>query len=79
MVSTKNVVDGPAEPEKFPSGSDAVPEAKEIPSVPFPVQDVNVTVRVLAPEPLTATAQLAVPVVFFVMFAADRVTLDAPE
>ena len=48
-----------------------------MPSVPSPVIPESVTVRVF-PVPETATAALAVPVVFRVMFPAASVIVSAP-
>src|SRR5258708_1506275 len=52
VLSTMNVVLGPAAGARFPAVSDAVPAAMEIPSVPSPVIELSVIVRV-RPLPVT--------------------------
>ena len=61
---TVNVALGPAAAALFPTASVAVLDAILMPSVPVPVKLLNVTVRVLVPEPLMATLADALPVVF---------------
>ena len=72
VLSTVNVTEGPAAGAAFPAVSVAVPAAMEMPSVPSPVIDEIVTVRVL-PAPVTARVPLAVLVLFSVMFPGTRV------
>ena len=79
VLSTLNVLEGPALEAVLPARSEAVPEAKEIPIVPSPVQELRETVRVEVPVPLTATVQSAVPVLLSVRSAAIVVTEPAPE
>src|SRR5436190_1762464 len=71
VLSTVNVVLGPAAGALFPAVSVAVPAAMEMPSVPSPVMLESVTVRVL-PVPVTPTVAL-VPLAFNVTFPADNV------
>ena len=78
VLSTLNVVDGPALAEVFPAASEAVADASEIPIVPSPVQDDKETVRVEVPVPETATEQSAVPVLLRVTSPTAAVTLVAP-
>ena len=78
VLSSINVVEGPALREVFPAASDEVPEAIEIPMVPSPEQDDNVTVRVEVPVPLTAAEQVAVPDVLTVISPLASVTAEAP-
>ena len=79
VLSTLNVVEGPAPAALFPAASEAVAEASVIPTVPSPVQELNVTVRVEVPVPLTATEQSAVPVLFKVISLEATLTAVAPE
>ena len=72
VLSTANVVLGPAAGAVLPAVSDAVPAAMEMPSVPSPVMLDKVTVRVV-PLPLTPTEALAVPVLFRVILLALNV------
>ena len=72
VLSTVNVVPGPAAGALLPAVSVAVPAAIEIPMVPSPARLERVTVRPL-PEPVTPTDAVSVPVVFNVMFLAARV------
>ena len=72
VLSTVNVVLGPAAGAVFPAVSVAVPAAMEIPRVPSPVMLESVTVRVV-PEPLTPIVALAVPVLFKVMLPGASV------
>jgi hypothetical protein len=69
---------GPPEVAKFPALSMAVPAAIDIPNVPSPVMADIVTIRVVFPVPVTATVQLAVPVLINVTLASDRVSESAP-
>ena len=78
VLSSINVVEGPAPAAKFEAASVAVPEAIVIPTVPSPVQEDSVTVRVLVPAPETAAEQLAVPVLLTVISAFAKVTAVAP-
>ena len=78
VLSSVNVVDGPALNDKLPEASLAVPAAIEIPTVPSPEQDDRVTVRVVVPVPLTAAEQVAVPVVLMVISLLASVTDEAP-
>jgi hypothetical protein len=69
---TVKIAEGPAAPAVLPALSDAVPEGRLIPIVPFPLIDPIVIVRD-DPEPDTTTdPELAVPVVFTATWAADR-------
>ena len=72
VLSTRNVALGPAAGARLPTVSEAVPALSESPKVPSPVIDEIVTIRVL-PEPETATAPLAVPVLLSVMLALESV------
>ena len=72
VLSTMKVVLGPAAAARFPAMSLAVPAASEMPSVPSPVIEPIVTVRVL-PAPLMLTVPLAVPVLLSVTSAVDSV------
>ena len=72
VLSTINVVLGPAAAALLPAVSVAVPAATEMPIVPSPVILLIVTVRVL-PLPEIATVPLAVPVLFNVIFPAASV------
>jgi len=78
VLSTLNVLLGPAAGAVLPAVSDAVLAAIEIPSVPSPVILEIVTVRVVLPVPVTATVPLAVPVLFSVTLPATSVTVSAP-
>jgi hypothetical protein len=78
ILSTTNVVLGPAEPAKLPAASLAVPAAMEIPTVPFPLIPLMVTVLVAVPAPVTLMVPVAVPVVFKLTLALAKVTADAP-
>ena len=78
VLSTVNVVLGPAAGTGAPARSVAVPAIIEIPSVPSPVIPEMVTVRAVAPEVETATVPLAVPVVLSVMSAVARVIALMP-
>jgi len=78
VLSTVNVVDGPAAAALLPALSLAVDAAIDMPIVPSPVIDDTVTVRVEVPDPLTAAVPLAVPVLFNVTLPAASVTLSAP-
>lgn len=72
VLSTVNVVLGPAAGARLPAVSEAVPEAMEIPRVPSPVILESVTVRVV-PVPVTPTVALAVPLLLSVMLPATSV------
>ena len=73
VVSTWNVLLGPAAGALLPAVSEAVPGAIEIPRVPSPEIPLNVTVRVV-PVPASAlTVALAVLVLFNVMSLAESV------
>ena len=73
MLSTVNVVLGPAAGARFPARSEAVPAAIEIPSEPSPVMLLIVIVRV-RPVPLTPLiVPPAVPVLFRLMLATAKV------
>ncbi len=64
VLSTVNVVDGPAAVAMLPARSVAVPAAMKMPNVPLPVMPLRVTVRV-RPVPVTFTVVAsAVPVLF---------------
>ncbi len=76
---TVNVVLGPAAAARFPTVSDAVPEAIEMPRVPSPLMLEMVTVRVVRPEPDTATVPVAVPVVLSATLPFASVTASATE
>ena len=78
VLSTVNVLLGPAAGARLPAVSDAVPDASEIPSVPSPVMLEMVTVRVVVPVPETATDPFAVPVLFRVTLPDASVTVLAP-
>ena len=78
MLSTLNVVLGPAAPAELPATSVAVPEAIKTPKVPFPLMLEMVTVRVDVPDPVTDTVPLAVPVLFRVTLPASNVTALTP-
>ena len=67
VLSSTNVLEGPALNEALLEASVAVPEAIEIPIVPSPEQLESVTVRVEVPAPVTAAEQVAVPEVLTVM------------
>lgn len=69
-VKTALVVKG----DKFPARSVPVPAASVNPTVPSPVHAVKVTVRLMAPDPETATVQLAVPVLLSVMSVVASAT-----
>ena len=77
-LSTVNVVLGPAAAALIPSFPVAVAAARLMPSVPSPVIELIVTVRVVVPVPDTATLPVAVPVVFNVTLPAANVTASAP-
>src|SRR5204863_3375212 len=66
LLSTVNVVLGPAAGAVLPSVSVAVPAAMEVPGGPLPVMLESVTVRDV-PVPVTAIDAVAVPVVFSVI------------
>src|SRR5437762_3360744 len=72
LLSTVNVVLGPAAGAVLPSVSVAVPAAMEIPREPLPVMLESVTVRDV-PVPVTAIDAVAVPVVFSVISATPSV------
>lgn len=55
----------------------AAPAARVIPTVPSPVQLDNVIVRVASPLPLTATEQVAPPVVLSVTPPLAKATVEA--
>ena len=78
VLSSVNVLDGPAAAAVFPAASEAEAEATEIPTAPSPVHDERVTVRVVVPAPLTAAEQVAVPEALTVMSALASVTAVAP-
>ena len=59
VLSTINVVLGPAAGAVFPDESDAVPAAMLIPSVPSPVIPLIVIVLVVVPVPDTATVPVS--------------------
>ena len=61
VLSSVNVVEGPAAAAVFPAKSLAEAAATEIPIVPSPEHDDKVTVRVEVPAPVTAAEQSAVP------------------
>jgi hypothetical protein len=73
VLSTLNVVLGPAAGAVLPAVSLAVPAAIEIPRVPSPEMLLIVTVRVVPLPGATAKAPLAVPVLFSVMFPTANV------
>ena len=72
VLSTVNVVLGPAAGARLPAVSEAVPAAMEIPMVPSPVMAERVTVRVV-PVPDTPTVAFVVPVWFRVILPGDSV------
>jgi hypothetical protein len=75
VLSTLNVVLGPAAPAVLPAVSEAVPDAIEMPNVPSPVMLESVTVRVV-PEPVTLTdPALADPVELTVILPVASVLL----
>ena len=78
VLSSVNVLEGPAAAAVFPAESEAVAAAREIPTAPSPEQDDRVTVRVAEPAPLTAAEQAAVPDALTVMSALAKVTAEAP-
>ena len=78
VLSSTNVVEGPALNDELPEASVAVPEAIEIPIVPSPEHDDKVTVRVEVPAPLTAAEHVAVPEVLTVISPLASVTAEAP-
>ncbi len=78
LLPTTNVVLGPAVPAKFAAKSDAVPEAMLIPSVPFPVMLVIVTVREAVPVPETPIVPEAPPVELSETSPFANVTALAP-
>ena len=75
---TENVALGPAAAALLPTASLAVLAAMLIPNVPVPVKLLNVIVRTLVPEPLTATLAEAFPIVFKVIFPFTSEILLAP-
>jgi hypothetical protein len=77
-VPTVKLVLAPGAGALFPAASVAVPAAILIPRDPVPVMEEMVMVRVLVPEPLTATVPLAVPVLLRVISLLVRVTESAP-
>ena len=77
-LSTMNAADGPAAGARLLAASDAVPAAMLMATVPSPVQEERVTVRLVLPEPLTTLfAQVAVPVVTKLTLAFVKVTAFA--
>ena len=72
VVSTWNVLLGPAAGEVLPAVSEAVPGAIEIPREPSPEIPLSVTVRVF-PLPETPIVAIAFPVLFRVMSLGDKV------
>ena len=72
ILSTVNVVLGPAAGAVLPAVSAAVAAASEMPSVPLPVMLVSVTVRVV-PLPDTPIEAVAPPLAFNVMSLAESV------
>ena len=72
LWSTVKEVAGPAAEARLPARSDAVPEAKEIANVPFPLMPEIVTVRAL-PLPDTLAVPAAVPDVIKVTSPAANV------
>ena len=78
VLSTVNVIDGPAATDVLPALSEAVAAEIEIPSVPSPVMEDIVTVLVAVPEPVTLTVPLAVPVLLRVTSPFAKVTVSAP-
>ena len=78
VLSSVNVLEGPAAAAVFPAESAAEAAAIEIPTAPSPEQDDNVTVRVAVPAPLTAAEQAAVPEALTVISALAKVTEEAP-
>jgi hypothetical protein len=80
MLSTVNVVLGPAAGALLPAVSVALPVPMETPRVPLPVMLESVTVRVVVPVPDTAIVAEALPVgLFSVMSDVESVTAVAPE
>ncbi len=67
-LSTVNVVLGPADGDKFPTLSDEVPLAIEMPKLPLPVILEIVTVLLVVPDPEIDMVPFAVPVLFNVTF-----------
>ena len=79
VLSTLNVVLGPAEEAVFPASSEAVLAASEMERVPSPVMLPRVTVRVALPEPETVLLPAeALSVLVTVMLSLARTTLFAP-
>src|SRR5437773_2454723 len=79
VLSTVNVALGPAAAAWLLALSVAVPAVIEMPSVPLPVMLDSVTVRVVRPEPLTATVPVAPPLALSVTSVSASVTASAPE
>ena len=77
VLSTLNVADVPPASAGLLTASAAVPAGTVIPKVPSPVIPLSVTVRVAAPEPVTATVASAVPVLFRTISLGVNVTLSA--
>ena len=79
VVSTLNVVLGPAAVAELPALSEAVPDAMEIPRVPSPEIPVIVTVALLVLPFVTTTLDaLAVPVLLSVILPFSKLTVSAP-
>ncbi len=73
-LSTTIAALGPAAAARLPALSFAEPAATDIRRVPSPLIPDIVTVRMVVPEPVTATVPFAVPVLSKVISAAVRVT-----
>ena len=78
VLSSVNVLEGPAAAAVLPAASEAEAAAIEIPTAPSPEQDESVTVRVLVPAPLTAAEQAAVPPALTVISLLAKLTEVAP-
>jgi len=72
LLSTVKLALGAVAGARFPAISLEVPAARVIPRAPLPLMALMVTVRVL-PDPVTATAPVAVPVALRVISAGARV------
>ena len=73
VLSTTKVELGPDPDAKWPTVSEAVPEAIEIPNVPSPEMPDNVTVRVVPLPETTMPEAVALLVLTKVMLPADKV------
>ena len=78
VVSTVAVALGPAAAARFPAKSFAVDPTIEMPTVPSPVNDDSVTVRVVVPVPEMAAVAFAVLVLFRVISALASEIASAP-